>query len=100
MSTKTPKPEYKPCDGVAVICPTLRKRLGNGHQKGFNQLLMMNFSTGEEGPPLLAYKSTATDRGIILNYCPFCGQRLNLRYVEIEPANTANDSFELVKEAE
>lgn len=72
--------EYKKCDGRGSVCPTLRRRLGDGYVKGFNALSIINLPTGEELTPVLAYKTSPSDKGICLNFCPFCGSELNLDY--------------------
>lgn len=81
VAQSAPEKPYQQCDGRGIICPTLSKRLQDGHHsKGLNSLFMVNVETGKELPALLAYKCAANDKGIVLNFCPFCGVSLNLEY--------------------
>lgn len=72
--------EYWKCDGRGVICPTLRHRLQDGHKKGLNSRTVLNFKTGLERTPILVYRTSPTDAGVLLNYCPWCGVKLNREY--------------------
>lgn len=72
--------EYKKCDGRAIVCPPLGRRLGDGHVKGFNALQIIDMRTGEDLTPVLVYKLSPWDKGLVLNFCPFCGSELNLDY--------------------
>lgn len=70
------------CDGAFVFCKALASRLEDGHKKGINAATMMNFKTGEDLPPLILYKSSASDHGLILNNCPWCGKALNRKVLK------------------
>lgn len=72
--------KYHKCDGRSVICPTLGKRLGDPHHKGLSLQRIMNFKTGADCDPLLVYKTTPKDPGLVLNFCPWCGEKLNRAY--------------------
>lgn len=72
--------EYRKCDGLGIICPTLADRLGDGYRRGLGTLLMIDTVTLEELTPILVYKKSVKDRGIVLNFCPFCGSELNRQY--------------------
>jgi len=55
-------------------CVFLTERMGDTyHQKGIVPLNLMNIETGNERHAGLVYKRTSNDRGLMLNYCPFCG---------------------------
>ncbi len=68
----------KPCRVTKTTvswCAHLEKRLApeaNAHSKG---LTVINVSRGDE-PGFrtigVAYKTNASDRGMLLNYCPWC----------------------------
>lgn len=73
-------PPYRKCDGRAIICPTLGKRLGYAYSKGLGLQPVMNIKTGADCDPILLYKTSRTDKGLILNFCPWCGVKLNRRY--------------------
>lgn len=72
--------EYKKCDGRDIVCPPLKRRLGDGQLKGFNALQIIDMRTGEDLTPVLVYKLSPRDKGLVLNFCPFCGSKLNLDY--------------------
>ena len=54
------------------------KRIGgtNGHVKGLSVLNLMNFATGEEAVGGIIYSTGRGDRGVLLNFCPWCGARI------------------------
>jgi exosome complex RNA-binding protein Csl4 len=68
------------CDGSKVFCQSLSDRLGDGHSKGLNYLDILNFRTGEHLDPIISYKVAANDKGVVINFCPFCGSEINMRY--------------------
>lgn len=70
---------YKPCDGYSQFCSALGERLEDGHKKGINSMAVMNLMTGDECPSLIVYKTSSHDRGLVLNFCPWCGKKLNRR---------------------
>lgn len=52
-------------------CKPLAERLGDG--KGFNALFTFNDDEKKQRFLGVAYKRSAKDRGLLLNWCPFCG---------------------------
>lgn len=74
------RPPFQKCDGRAVICSTLDRRLGNSYSKGLVLQPVINLKTGADCDPILLYKTSTRDRGLILNLCPWCGQKLNRGY--------------------
>lgn len=77
-----PEPDNPKCDGRAQFCHAMEPRLQGGmYSKGINAGHMMNFKTGEDLDPLVVYKTSAGDKGLVLNYCPWCGARQNRRYI-------------------
>ena len=73
------KPAVKKCDGKQEFCVAISERLQDGYKKGLNSALMINLKTGEELGPLILYKSSAADPGLVLNFCPWCGNPMNRR---------------------
>jgi hypothetical protein len=53
------------------LCQSLSERLGNS--KGFVNIRVINVKTGIERELGIAYKINAKDRGLLINFCPFCG---------------------------
>lgn len=68
------KPE--PCS-VDNICPALDSRIEGANfetSKGFCTIHLVNTTTGTTRFFGVAYKERKADKGVMLNYCPFCGQ--------------------------
>ncbi len=64
----------------ATICQTLADRFEpTRHGKGIRSILLMNMKTGAERT-LFIYKTDMKDKGVILNYCPWCGGKLHKEY--------------------
>lgn len=58
-------------------CTTLEKALGepNGGQKGISMLVLSNVNTGETTRTGVSVRSgDYSKRGVMLNFCPFCGE--------------------------
>ena len=53
------------------LCAPLLDRLGD--YRGFVVIRVMNTKTGVERELGIAYKNDRKDRGLLLNFCPFCG---------------------------
>lgn len=48
-----------------------------GHSgKGLVYLATYNIKTEKERVVGVYYKKSSTDRGLMLNYCPFCGEKI------------------------
>jgi hypothetical protein len=58
-------------------CSTLNSKIENANHKGFVLLRAMNADTGKERLLGIAYKTSVTDSGVMLNFCPFCGERID-----------------------
>jgi len=74
--------EYHKCDREKGFCPTMAARaepVGQGARHGLIQMAVMDFSA----KPIttrgigIMFKMNAKDKGIMLNYCPWCGGRLH-----------------------
>jgi len=70
--------EIQKCDPEKrEICSLLSNRLGSGHpEKGMGRLNIMNMINGEITFAGVVYRTTAKDRGMLFNFCPFCGADL------------------------
>ena len=71
--------EYHPCSKEKGFCVSLeRVTQPDGHQKGLSFFNVFNHET--ETIKILTlgiiYRENQRDRGILLNYCPFCGEDL------------------------
>ena len=60
-------------------CPAMAKRLVDFGDKGMAVLNLLNIKTGEESIGGVVYKTKAikADKGILLNFCPWCGKAIN-----------------------
>jgi len=66
------------CDGERrVFCKTMENALGssmaNEHRKGFVPIVVTNMTTGKDRLIGVAYRKSASDTGLMMNHCPFCG---------------------------
>lgn len=67
----------EPC-GPDNICPALESRIEGANfetSKGFCTVHVINFNTGNTQFFGVAYKERKSDKGVMINYCPFCGQK-------------------------
>lgn len=58
-------------------CSFLDDRLdldANSHTKGLSLVVSTSMKTGKHRVLGVAYRRNAKDRGLLLNYCPFCGK--------------------------
>jgi len=49
------------------------------HREGLIQLNIFNMNTNQITVLGVAYKAKATDKGVLLNYCPICGENIKPR---------------------
>jgi len=80
--------EYHKCSREKGFCPTLEdlaQPCGNGSPKGLSFYAVFDMAmldreqvSLEEATSVIGvvYREKAGDRGVMLNYCPWCGQRL------------------------
>lgn len=56
-------------------CDALRERLEmeNSNKKGMTPLRLTNTKTWESRTVGVAYRMSAKDRGLLFNFCPYCG---------------------------
>lgn len=63
-----------------TYCKALDDRIegmANHRGKGLVLMVMTNFTTGDTRKVGVAYKLSAKDGGLLLNHCPFCGERID-----------------------
>ena len=69
--------KFKKCSKKA-FCSSLVKRLQepNARKKGLVPIQVMNMKTTEMSIIGVAYKMDARDKGVMINYCPWCGEKV------------------------
>lgn len=67
--------EYKKCK-IGEFCFHLKNQFGNIHGKGISLMVLTNIKTMKESARYARYRSSSKDRGIVFNFCPFCGERI------------------------
>jgi hypothetical protein len=66
-----------PCNGKDMFCKGLARMLNIGRQ-GLHTRLVISSSTGEHEGLMLVYVGGDTGKcGVLVNYCPICGKRVN-----------------------
>jgi hypothetical protein len=67
--------------GSEVMCSPLAERVQPGyHAKGLNCAEVMNMASGKISGFLVMYKTSSKDKGLVLNFCPWCGAEINQRH--------------------
>ena len=56
------------------------------HAMGLRELVLTSIKTGRQRVAGVYHKARTKDRGLMLNYCPFCGA--DIRYVDDRKAGT------------
>lgn len=94
MSEDKPGPR---CDVTGhdepTFCQAMDGRLAtitNAHRKGLTCIHTTHRQTGEVRFLGVAYKQTPHDRGLMLNWCPFCGVDLTTRLSRMEQSKESN----------
>lgn len=80
---KNKKPE---CNEETGFCSPLADRLeGVAHKgKGFTQLAVLSGDALKLKIVGVCYKTGGSDKGLMLNFCPFCGSKIDwFRKIEI-----------------
>ena len=69
--------QYAKCQ-VGKYCNSLRDRIqeSNSRQKGIVPINIITLTSHEITHVGLCYKQSSKDKGLMLNYCPFCGQKI------------------------
>lgn len=63
--------------GANTICKALESLVEGANfetSKGFCTVHVVNIATNKTRLFGVGYKTRKTDKGVMLNYCPFCGQ--------------------------
>lgn len=53
-------------------------------------MVLMNMMTGDTRKVGVAYKTSAKDGGLMLNNCPFCGEKIDAGFREVAPEAPAD----------
>lgn len=72
------KPRFKKCKNQSY-CKYLLERLGSTFTKGFSATEVINLETSKTRSIGIKYKTSAKDRGLMLNFCPWCGGDIQYR---------------------
>jgi hypothetical protein len=51
-------------------------QLADGRYKGLQHFLLFNIKTGKSRYAGIVYRKKANDKGIMLNFCPWCGAEI------------------------
>lgn len=69
------------CDGKnSNYCSMLESKIEgitNATKKGIILMVLINFKTARSRVVGVSYKSNAKDVGVMFNFCPFCGERID-----------------------
>lgn len=76
--------EYHKCNKEQGFCPTLRARVKSSGEPGYGMfklaVLDLFENTGSKNAVRVIgvnYKESAKDRGVMFNYCPYCGEKID-----------------------
>lgn len=73
--------EYHKCNREDGFCNTLRERLKSCNDTGYGmfELQVLDLFEKEASCRTIGvnYKLTAKDRGVMFNYCPYCGEKID-----------------------
>ncbi len=77
--------EYKKCfmNGKFIKpCKTLDSKLNDydSRGKGLNFMVLKDMETFERTRDLICYRMKAKDKGLILNFCPWCGEQIHKEF--------------------
>ena len=65
------------------LCDTLMQRINSSsYEKGFCLLNFIDLETGSPVRDYVAYRKNSKDKGLVLNFCPFCGKNLHKKFNE------------------
>jgi len=59
------------------FCTVLNSKIEDANHKGFVSIHSTNLNNGEQRLLGIAYKTSVRDPGVMLNFCPFCGERID-----------------------
>jgi len=69
--------EAKTCKLGETWCEGMNEnldQLANAHKRGLTTIVLMNRKTGKDRLAGVAYRKGPNDKGLMLNYCPWCGE--------------------------
>lgn len=64
--------------------------MANAHKRGLTTIVLMNLSTGNERLAGVAYRKGPKDKGLMLNYCPWCGEPIEEDAIAHKANSSAN----------
>lgn len=68
--------EFKKCN-IDTYCCHLENNIGdNPYAKGISIMQLTDIRTMKPSRRYVRYRKTAKDRGMVFNFCPWCGGRL------------------------
>lgn len=80
--------DNKPCDA-------LNSRLQSGKGKGLFECRLMSLKTGKTTRTLYYYTTGIKDKGVVLNFCPFCGFEFSYKDMSKKPSEGVNEHDDL-----
>lgn len=84
-----------------TLCKTLADRtMAMGERRGIVQWDFWNLETGKPTRSLIGYKTNWRDKGVIFNFCPWCGGKLGERLFSVERAAMKKSKAKKAKAAE
>ena len=78
MKKPKAKPKYVKC-GKKTLCKTLVSFLQDRDAKGIVVWDLVNIETLEQTRRLVGYKEDRKAKGLLFNFCPWCGGKLGER---------------------
>jgi len=72
---------YKKCS-LKFTCDALSERVTD--MSGIVSWNIINVTTGKRKPSLIGYKANRKDKGLVFNYCPWCGYDMSKRIAAVE----------------
>jgi hypothetical protein len=66
-------------DGELTFCDSLEDKLpelANAHKKGLTQITTFKMKSGNYKNIGVCYKKDMHDRGSMINFCPWCGEKI------------------------
>ncbi len=75
-------------------CTSLKRLFTEANRKGINPVFVMSVSEETGRIAGVAYKKTERDRGLMLNFCPFCGESLKFWEVEGDESEGSRSAAE------
>lgn len=72
--------DFEANGGKGTMCLFMESYLQEDRKKGIRVNSVVDLTTFEEKYALVSYHGSAGDKGLVLNFCPFCGYDLKAYY--------------------